>query len=73
MVQWLRLRAHNSGGLDSIHSQGTRSHTPQLKILRAAIKIDDLRLSTADFFFFLNKNTHCGLMGVSIKVLARDG
>ena len=31
VVQWLRLRAPNSGGLGSIPGQGTRSHMPQLK------------------------------------------
>ena len=27
LVQWLRLRAPNAGGLCSIPAQGTRSHT----------------------------------------------
>ena len=31
MVQWLRLCALNSGGSDSIPSQGTRAHALQLK------------------------------------------
>ena len=46
VVQWLRLRAPNAGGLGSIPGQGTRSHTlqlkvrmPQLKIPHAAMKI----------------------------------
>ena len=30
MVQWLRLRAPNAGGLGSIPGQGTRSHMLQL-------------------------------------------
>ena len=38
VVQWLRLRAPNAGGLGSIPGQGTRSHMPQLKILRATTK-----------------------------------
>ena len=45
MVQWLRLQAPNVGGLDSIPSQGTRSHMlqprvhmPQLKIPHATNK-----------------------------------
>ena len=36
VVQWLRLCAPNSGDLGSIPGQGTRSHRPQLKILRVA-------------------------------------
>ena len=31
VVHWLRLRALNTGGLNQIPGQGTRSHTPQLK------------------------------------------
>ena len=31
VVQWLRLRAPNAGGLGSIPGQGTRSHMLQLK------------------------------------------
>ena len=31
MVQWLRLRAHNAGGLGSIPGQGTRSRMLQLE------------------------------------------
>ena len=31
MVQWLRLRAPDAGGLGSIPGQGTRSHMPQLR------------------------------------------
>ena len=31
MVQWLRLRAPNAGGLGSIPGQGTRSHRAQLR------------------------------------------
>ena len=45
MVQWLRLRTPNEGGLGSIPGLETRSHMPQLrvfmlqlKILRAAVK-----------------------------------
>ncbi|TEA39679.1 hypothetical protein DBR06_SOUSAS3410146, partial [Sousa chinensis] len=38
VVQWLRLRAPNAGGLGSIPGQGTRSHVPQLKLLHAATK-----------------------------------
>ena len=36
MVHWLRLRAPNAGGLDSIHSQGTRPPHASAKILHAA-------------------------------------
>ena len=35
----LRLRAPNAGGPDMIPVQGTRPHTPQLKISHAAAKI----------------------------------
>ena len=31
MVQWLRFRAPNAGGLGSIPGQGTRSRMPQLR------------------------------------------
>ena len=48
MVQWLRLRAPNTGGLSSILDQGTGSHMPklrvlmlQLKNLNAATKVED--------------------------------
>ena len=37
-IQWLRLHAPNSGSLDSIPCQGTRSPMPQLKILYAKTK-----------------------------------
>ena len=32
VVQWLRLRAPNAGGLGSIPGQGTRSHMLQLRV-----------------------------------------
>ena len=38
VVQWLRLRTPNAGGLGSIPGQGTRSHMPQLKSLHATTK-----------------------------------
>ena len=38
VVQWLRLWAHNTGGLGSIPGQGTRFHMQQLKILYATTK-----------------------------------
>ena len=45
MIQWLRLRAPNPGGLSSIPGQGTRSHllqlrvrVPQLRILHVTTK-----------------------------------
>ena len=41
VVQWLRLCAPVSGGLGSIPGQGTRSHVLQLKILHAAVKIQN--------------------------------
>ena len=39
VVQWLRLCVPNTGRLDSIPSQGTRSHMPQLKVHRGQPKI----------------------------------
>ena len=41
VVQWLRLRAPNAGGLGSIPDQGTRSCMPHLKIRHAVTKIED--------------------------------
>ena len=38
VVQWLRLKAPNAGGLSSIPGQGTRSRMPQLKIPHASTK-----------------------------------
>ncbi|TEA30377.1 hypothetical protein DBR06_SOUSAS27510017, partial [Sousa chinensis] len=38
VVQWLRLRAPNAGCPGSIPGQGTRSHMPQVKTLRASTK-----------------------------------
>ena len=35
VVHQLRLRAPDAGGLDLIPGQGTRSHIPPLKILKA--------------------------------------
>ena len=32
VVQWLKLRTPNAGGLGSIPGQGTRSHMPQLRV-----------------------------------------
>ena len=36
VVQWVRLRAANAGGLGSIPGRGTRSRMPQLRSLHAA-------------------------------------
>ena len=33
-VQWLRLCAHNAGGLGLIPEQGARSHTLQLRLIK---------------------------------------
>ena len=41
VVQWLRLHAPSAEGLGSITGQGTRSHTPQVKILYPATKTQD--------------------------------
>ena len=38
MVQWLKFLVPSAGNPGSIHSQGTRSHKPQLKIPRATTK-----------------------------------
>ena len=38
VAQWLRPQAPNAGGLGSIPGQGTRSHTPLLKVLHATMK-----------------------------------
>ena len=38
VIQWLRLRLPNAGGLGLIPEQGTRSYMPQLKSPYAAIK-----------------------------------
>ena len=40
VAQWLRLHAPSAGGLGLIPGQGTRSHTPQLRVqmLHAATK-----------------------------------
>ncbi|TEA35757.1 hypothetical protein DBR06_SOUSAS1110115, partial [Sousa chinensis] len=39
VVQWLRLRAPNTGGMGSIPGQGTRSHMPQLRVRMPQFKI----------------------------------
>ena len=41
VVQWLRLRAADAGGLALIPGQGTGSHMLQLKIRHVAMKIKD--------------------------------
>ena len=41
VLQWLRLKAPKARGPGSIPDQGTRSHTPQPKILHATIKIEN--------------------------------
>ena len=53
VILWLRLRAPSAARLGLIPGQGTRSHTPhlrvhtpQLKIPRAATKIQDLSATT---------------------------
>ena len=39
VVQWLRLRSLNSGGIGSNPGQGTRSHMPQTKTCHSQINI----------------------------------
>ena len=41
VIQWLRLLPPTVGGWGSIPDQGTRSYMPQLKIPRAAVKIEN--------------------------------
>ena len=41
LVPWLRRRAPKAGGPGSIPGQGISGHTPQLGILRAAMKSED--------------------------------
>ena len=41
VVQRLRLHVPSTGGPGLIPDQGTRSHMPQLKILRAETKIEN--------------------------------
>ena len=41
VVQWLKFRTPNAEGQGSIPGQGTRSHTPQLKIHHATMKMED--------------------------------
>ena len=41
VIQWLRLRALNAGGLGLIPGWGTRAHMLQLKILHATTKTED--------------------------------
>ena len=62
MVQWLRLHAPSAtGGTGFNPAQGTRSHMPQLKSLRAAAedlvqilkKTKEEHFSETSFFFLL--------------------
>ena len=39
VARWLRLYAPNTEGLSSIHSQGTRSYIPQLRVHTLQLKI----------------------------------
>ena len=45
-LQWLRIHAHNSGGLGLVPAQGTRFHMPQLKILHATTKTQCCQVTT---------------------------
>ena len=64
MVQWLRLHTLNAGALSSNPAQGTRSymlqlrvHMPQLKISRAAMKMQEPQhCQINNVFFFLIMN-----------------
>ena len=52
VVQWLRLRVPDAGGLGSIPGQGTSSHMPQLKILHAATKTHHSQINMHIYIFF---------------------
>ena len=43
VAKWLRLQVPNVGGLGLILGQGTRSHTPLLKILHTTAKRANMR------------------------------
>ena len=60
MAQWLRLRTPNVGGLGLIPGQGTRSHTPQLKIPSTTTETRGSRINNK---YFLNKKIK-GQMGL---------
>ena len=48
VVQWLRLRAPEGGGLGSIPGQRTRSYRPQLRVCLSQLKIPHASMKTAD-------------------------
>ena len=52
VVQWLRLRVPDAGGLGSIPGQGTSSQMPQLKILHAATKTQCSQINMYIYIFF---------------------
>ena len=47
-VQWLRLHAPNARGPGSTPTQGTRSHTWQLKIQHVEMKIENPKYQNED-------------------------
>ena len=53
MVQWLKIRAPNTGDLGSIPCRGTRSHMPQLKIPHASAKTRHSQINNKIINFFL--------------------
>ena len=62
VVQWLRLRAPNAGGLGSIPGQGARSHVPQLRVCMRQLKIPPAATK--------NKNLSFVILAYEIKLQA---
>ena len=57
VVQWLRFRAPDAGGLGLIPRQGTRSHMPQLRVHMSQLKI--LHVATKPNKLILKKKSSC--------------
>ena len=49
VVQWLKRHAPNAGHLGSIPGQGTRLHTPQLRVHMLQLKILHITMKTEEF------------------------
>ena len=59
----------NTGGLDSIPGQGTRSHMPQLKIPSVTTKTNNSKINK----HFRKKSSHLEQHGVIFQELQRKG
>ena len=70
VVQWLRLRAPNAGGLGLIPDQRTRSHMQQLKIPCAAIKTQSSQINKNKYFFKILLFFYFGLCWVFVAARA---